>query len=122
MKGEVYMIHYLFNAYIAKSMIEGGLQKIDNEGQMGRDFESEFNVDKDQMKIAGYLETIGSVFLFASFLGKTFTRSGTILLNIVLGAAILKHLKAGHGYEGSKNALKLFGLNTVSYLETFRKK
>lgn len=65
------MIHYLFNAYIAKSMIEGGLQKIDNEGQMGKDFESEFNVDKDQMKIAGYLETIGSVFLFASFLGKT---------------------------------------------------
>ncbi|WP_411843153.1 hypothetical protein [Salinicoccus sp. HZC-1] len=116
------MIHYLFNAYIGKNMIDGGLQKVQNEGEMGEDFEKEFDVNKDQMKIAGYLETIGSIFLFASFLGKTFTRVGTILLNIVLGVAIIKHLRAGHGFEGSKNALKLFGLNTVSYLGTFSKK
>lgn len=116
------MIHYLFNTYIAKNMFDGGMQKVRNEGNMGEDFENEFNVDKDQMKIAGYLETIGSVLLFVSFLGKSFTRMGTIILNIVLGVAIIKHLKAGHGFEGSKNALKLFALNTVSYLGTFRKK
>ena len=116
------MLHYLFNAYIGKSMIEGGMQKVENKGHMGEDFETMFNVDSNQMKVAGYLETIGSLFLLASFLGKSFTRMGTIMLNIVLGVAIIKHLKAGHGFEGSKNALRLFGLNTVSYLETYRKK
>ena len=108
------MLHYLFNAYIGKSMIEGGMQKVENKGHMGE--------DSNQMKVAGYLETIGSLFLLASFLGKSFTRMGTIMLNMVLGVAIIKHLKAGHGFEGSKKALKLFGLNTVSYLETYRKK
>ncbi len=116
------MMHYLFNAYIGKSMIEGGMQKVENEGEMGEEFESTFDVDSNQMKISGYLETIGSAFLLVSFLGKSFTRAGTIMLNIVLGVAVIKHLKAGHGFEGSKNALKLFGLNTVSYLETFRKR
>lgn len=116
------MLHYLFNTYIAKNVIDAGLKKVENEGNMGKDFENEFKVSREQMKIAGYLETIGAVFLFASFLGKSFTRVGATLLNIVLGAAIIKHLKAGHGFEGRKNAIKLFGLNTVSYLATFGKK
>ncbi|MHC0551305.1 hypothetical protein [Salinicoccus sp. CNSTN-B1] len=38
------MIQYLLNAYIGKNVIEGGLAKIENEGQMGEDFEKEFNV------------------------------------------------------------------------------
>ncbi|WP_411842784.1 hypothetical protein [Salinicoccus sp. HZC-1] len=116
------MIHYLLNAYIGKGMIDGGLQKVKSGGEMGEDFENEFKVDSKQMQIAGYFETIGSIFLFASFLGKTFTRIGTLMINAVLGMAILKHYKAGHGYEGSKNALKFFGLSTLSFLETLRKK
>jgi len=116
------MIQYLLNAYVGKSMIDGGLAKVKSDGQMGEEFESEFKVDSNQMKAAGYLETIGSAFLFASFLGKTFTRIGTVMINTVLGVAIFKHYKAGHGYEGSKNALKFFGLNTLSFAETFRRK
>src|SRR5699024_3815837 len=122
-KKEIFnMIQYLLNAYIGKGMIDGGLAKVKNEGQMGEEFEKEFKVDSKQMKIAGYLETIGSEFLFSSFLGKKFTRIGTLMINAVLGVAIFKHYKAGHGYEGSKNALKFFGLNTLSFVETFRRK
>lgn len=115
------MLKYLVNLYVGSKVIEGGLDKIKAEGNMGEEFESEFNVNNDQMKIAGYFEAIGSIFLFLSFLGKTFTRLGVLMINGVLGVAILKHLKAGHGYEGSKNALQLFGLNTLSFFETFRK-
>lgn len=115
------MLKYLVNLYVGSKVFEGGLDKIKAEGNLGEDFESEFNVNKDQMKIAGYFEAVGSIFLFLSFLGKTFTRIGTFLINTVLGVAILKHLKAGHGYEGSKKALGLFGLNTLSFLSTLRK-
>src|SRR5699024_11354563 len=104
------MLHYLFNAYIGKSMIEGGMQKIENEGHMGEDFETMFNVDSNQMKVAGYLETIGSLFLLASFLGKSFTRMGTVMLNIVLGVAIIKHLKPGIGLKGTRKPLKCYAL------------
>lgn len=115
------MLKYLVNLYVGSKVIEGGLDKIKADGNLGEEFETEFNVNNDQMKIAGYFEAIGSIFLFLSFLGKTFTRIGVFLINSVLGMAIFKHLKAGHGYEGSKSALKLFGLNTLSFLETFRK-
>ncbi len=115
------MLKYLVNLYVGSKVIEGGLDKIKAEGNMGEEFESEFNVNNDQMKAAGYFEAIGSIFLFLSFLGKTFTRLGVLMINGVLGVAIFKHLRAGHGYEGSKNALQLFGLNTLSFFETFRK-
>lgn len=115
------MIHYLLNAFIGKTLFDSGITKVQNEGQMGEELEQEFNVDQNQMKVAGYLETAGAIFLFISFLGKTFIRIGTLLLNTVLGVAIFKHFRAGHGYEGSKKALKFFGLNTLSFVETFRK-
>ncbi|WP_020006542.1 DoxX family protein [Salinicoccus albus] len=114
------MIHYLLNAFIGKTMFDGGISKVQNKGQMGEEFEQEFNVDDNQMKVAGYLETAGAIFMLISFLGKTFTRIGAVFLNVILGVAIFKHLRAGHGYEGSKNALKFFGLNTLSFIETFR--
>lgn len=115
------MIKYLLNAYVGSQIIEGGLDKIKADGQLGESFEKEFNVNADQMKVAGYLEAVGSIFLFLSFFGKTFTRIGTLLINAVLGVAVVKHLKAGHGFEGSKKALKLLGLSTLGFLESFRK-
>ncbi len=115
------MIKYLANAYLGSQLIEGGLDKIKADGNLGEDFESEFNVNADQMKLAGYLEAVGSIFLFLSFFGKTFTRIGTLLVNAVLGVAVIKHFKAGHGFEGSKSALKLLGLSTLSFLDSFRK-
>src|SRR5699024_271493 len=116
------MIQYLLNTYGGKNIIDSGLSKVKSDEQKGEEFENEFTEDRNQMKIAGYLEAVGSALLFVSFLGKTFTRIGTVLINAVLGVAIFKHYKAGHGYEGSKNALKFFGLNTLSFLETFRRK
>lgn len=115
------MLKYLVNLYVGSKVIDSGLNKIKADGNFGEEFEMEFNVNNDQMKIAGYFEAIGSIFLFLSFLGKSFTRIGVFLINSVLGVAILKHFQAGHGYEGSKGALKLFGLNILSFLETFRK-
>ncbi|MFC3419367.1 hypothetical protein ACFOLA_07780 [Salinicoccus hispanicus] len=116
------MIHYLLNAFIGKNIIESGLTKVENEGQVGEDFEKEFNVNPNQMKIAGYFEAIGAMFLFASFLGKAFTRIGSLMVGSVMGVAAYKHYKAGHGYEGSKNALKFLGLSTLSFANTFNKK
>lgn len=116
------MLQYLVNLHIGKSIFEGGLQKVENEGQMGEDFESEFNVNSSQMKIAGYFEAVGSAFLLLSFLGRSFTRIGSLMISIVMGTAVFKHLKAGHGYEGSKGALQLLGLSTISFFETFKRK
>ena len=115
------MLQYLVNLYIGKGVFNSGLQKVKKKGQMGEEFEDTFEVSAPQMKIAGYLEAAGAGLLFLSFLGKTFTRLGTLLISIVLGTAVFKHLKAGHGYEGSKGAASLLGLSLVSFLETFRK-
>lgn len=43
------------------------------------------------------------------------------MMNLVLGTAIFKHYKSGDGFEETKGALKFFGLNTLSFFETFRK-
>lgn len=115
------MIKYLVNLYVGSQVFEGGLDKIKADGHMGEEFETEFNVNSDQMKIAGYLEAIGSIFLFLSFLGKTFARLGALMISAVMGVAVFKHFKAGHGFEGSKKALKLLGLSAASLFETLRK-
>lgn len=115
------MLQYLVNLYIGKGVINSGFEKVKNKGEVGEETKEMFNVNSSQMKIAGYLETAGAVFLFLSFLGKTFTRIGTLMVSIVLGTAVFKHFKAGHGVEGSKNAASLLGLSVVSLLETFKK-
>ena len=115
------MIKYLVNLYVGSQIIEGGLNKLKADGNMGEEFETEFNVNSDQMKIAGYLESVGSIFLFLSFLGKTFTRIGALMISAVMSVAVFKHFIAGHGFEGSKKALKLLGLSAASLFETFRK-
>ena len=53
------MIKYLVNLYVGSQIIEGGLNKLKADGNMGEEFETEFNVNSDQMKIAGYLESVG---------------------------------------------------------------
>ena len=39
------MIKYLVNAYVGSQVFEGGLNKIKADGNMGEEFESEFNVN-----------------------------------------------------------------------------
>lgn len=115
------MLRHLVNFYVGKNMFEGGLQKIQNEGELGSDFEEKFDVDSNQMKIAGYFEAIGGALLFFTLFSKTLVRIGIVMMNLVLGTAIFKHYKSGDGFEETKGAIKFFGLNTLSFFETFRK-
>lgn len=116
------MLQYLVNLYIGNGVFKGGVDKVKKQGNMGEEFENTFNVNPSQMKAAGLFEAIGASFLFLSFFGKTFTRIGTLMVALVMGPAAFKHLKAGHGMEGSKHAGTLLGLSLVSFLETFKKK
>lgn len=115
------MLRHVVNFYVGKNMFENGLQKIQNDGELGEDFEEKFNVDSNQMKIAGYFEAIGGALLFFTLFSKTLVRIGIIMMNIVLGTAIFKHYKSGDTFDETKGALKFFSLNTLSFLETFRK-
>ncbi|RYG71503.1 hypothetical protein EU245_13925 [Lentibacillus lipolyticus] len=109
---------------VAKTLFQSSLPKVQDDAQAATQFKEGFNLSRNAMKFTGLLELIGSVFLFISIIsksGKKFARIGVLLTNIVLGGAIFKHLEAGHGVDGSKKALKLFGLNTLNFIETMRK-
>ena len=116
------MIKHVSNAYVAKEVFNSSLPKIKDDEQTAQQFEKGFNVSRSTMRLVGIFELIGSIFLFMSVLSKKFVRIGTVMINIVLGVAIFKHLKAGHGLKGSKKALRLFGLNVINFTQTFRKK
>ncbi|MBY7144920.1 DoxX family protein [Virgibacillus sp. NKC19-3] len=115
------MLKHLSNGYVAKEMINSSLPKVKNDEQAAQQFKNGFNLSRNAMRVAGFFELIGSIFLLMSVFGKKFVRIGTVMINIILGVAIFKHLKAGHGLKGSKSALKFFGLNTVNFMETLRK-
>lgn len=116
------MLRHTVNGYVANEVMKSGYPKAKGDDNAAQMFKSEFNLSRNFMKLIGLVEMVGAVFLFMSAFGNKFIRMGTILLNIVLGGAIFKHFKAGHGYQGSKSAMKLFGLNVLSFYETVRKK
>lgn len=115
------MLKHISNGYVAKEILNNSLPKVKNDEQTAQQFKEGFNLSSSAMRIAGLVELIGSIFLFMSIFGRKFVQVGTIMINIVLGVAIFKHLKAGHGLKGSKGALKFFGLNTFNFMETLRK-
>ncbi|GAA0614862.1 hypothetical protein GCM10009001_35190 [Virgibacillus siamensis] len=115
------MLKHISNGYVAKGMINSSLPKVKNDEQTAQQFKEGFNLSRNAMRLAGLVELIGSVLLLMSVFGRKFVRFGTIMLNIVLGVAIFKHIQAGHGLKGSKGALKYFGLNIVNFFETLRK-
>ena len=112
------MLRHTVNGYVANKVVKSALPKVKNDEQTAQVFESEFDLSRNSMRAVGMLEMLGAAFLFLSVFGRKFVRIGTVLLNIVLGGAIFKHLKAGHGVKGAKSALTLFGLNLLSYNET----
>lgn len=114
------MLRHTVNGYVANKVVRSSLPKVKGDESAAQVFESEFNLSKNSMRAVGVIEMIGAAFLFLSVFGRRFVRIGTVLLNIVLGGAIVKHFKAGHGYKGAKAALSLFGLNLLSFNETFR--
>ncbi|MGM8365003.1 hypothetical protein ACLIBG_05890 [Virgibacillus sp. W0181] len=115
------MLKHVSNGYVANKLIKSSLPKVKNDDKAAKQFEEGFNLSRNTMRFAGLLELIGSVFLLMSVFGKIFVRIGAVLVNIVLLGAVFKHFQAGHGVKGAKSALKLFGLNTLNFIETFRK-
>src|SRR5699024_5945879 len=115
------MLRHLVNFYVGKNMFEGGLQKVQNDGELGSGFEEKFNVDSNQMKLAGYYEAISGAPMIFTLFSKTHVRIGIIMMNLVLGTTIFKQYKSGDGLEETKGALKFFVLDTLSFSETFRK-
>lgn len=115
------MIKHVSNGYVAKEVFNSSLPKVKNDDRAAQQFEEGFNISRPVMRIVGLFEFIGSVLLFMSVFSRRLVRVGTILINIVLGGAIFKHLKAGHGFKGAKTALKLFGLNVLNFAESLRK-
>lgn len=116
------MLKHVTNGYVAKEVINSSLPKVKNDDATAQQFKDGFNLSRNAMRIVGLFEFLGSVLLFMSVFSRRFVRLGTILINIVLGGAIFKHLKAGHGVKGASAAMKLFGLNVLNFIETLRKK
>ena len=118
------MLRRVSNGYVAKEMFQSSMPKVKNDDQAADQFKNGFQLSRNAMRLAGFFELVGSLFLMLSILsrsGKTFIKIGTVLINIVLGGAIFKHLQAGHGFKGAKKALQLFGLNTLNFIESTRK-
>lgn len=115
-------MNHVSNGYVGTKVLKSSLPKVKNDEQTAQQFEQGFNLSRKTMRFVGIFELIGSLFLFLSVFSKKFIRIGTVMINIVLGVAIFKHFKLGHGYKGSKTALQLFGLNIISFAETLRNK
>ncbi|WJP98796.1 DoxX family protein [Macrococcus bovicus] len=115
------MQKHIVNAYVAKDIIKSSLPKIKNDDQMAQQFEQGFGLSRNMMKVAGYFELIGSIFLLLSIFNKKFARIGAVMINIIMAGAIFSHLKAGHGVKSTQSAGKYFGLNLVTLLDSFRK-
>lgn len=115
------MLKHFSNGYVANKVLKSSLPKVKNDEKAARQFENGFNISRNTMRIVGIFELIGSIFLLMSVFSKKFVRIGTVMINLVLGVAILKHFKANHGFKGAKGALQLFGLNVMNFAETLRK-
>src|SRR5699024_2182449 len=112
------------NGYVAKEMFQSSMPKVKNDDQAADQFKNGFQLSRNAMKLAGFFELVGSLFLMLSILsrsGKTFIKIGTILINIILGGIIYKRSQAGHCFKGAKKALQLFNLTTLNFIESTRK-
>lgn len=116
------MFRYLINLYVATDVFNKGIQKIEANGEVGEDFEKHFNVNPEQMKLAGYFEAMGSALLALSLFSKTFARLGAFMVGSVTSVAAIKHLLAGDGFKGAQHALTIAGLSMVSLIASFTKK
>ena len=115
------MLNHVSNGYVGRKVFKSSLPKVKNDDQTAKQFEDGFNISRKTMRFVGIFELIGSLFLFMSLVSKKCVRIGTVMINLVLGVAIFKHLKLGHGFKGAKSALQLFALNIINFSDTFRK-
>src|SRR5699024_4807100 len=118
------MLQRVSNGYVSKEMFQSSMPKVKNDDQAEDQFKNGFKLSRNAMKLAGFFELVGSLFLMLSILSrsaKTFITIRTILITIILTDAIFKHVHAGHSIEAAKKALQLFSLNTLNFIESTRK-
>ncbi|MDJ1153505.1 DoxX family protein [Macrococcus caseolyticus] len=115
------MHKHIVNGYVAKDILKSSLPKVKNDEAMAQQFKEGFNLSPGMMKVAGYFELIGSIFLMLSVFNKKFARIGAILINVVMLGAMYNHLKAGHGVKSLSAAGKYFGLNMITLFDSFKK-
>ncbi|MGV3225008.1 hypothetical protein ACEE78_09590 [Staphylococcus hyicus] len=114
------IVRHVVNAMVGYDILKSSLPKIKGDDHMAKEFKEGFNLSRRSMYLAGLFELIGSIFLFTSVfgkLGRKLVTLGTIMINIVMGAAIFHHFKAGHGFKGTKAASKYFVMNVLSLIE-----
>lgn len=87
------MLKHISNGYVAKEILKSSLPKVKNDDQTAHQFKEGFNLSRTAMKLVGFFELIGALFLFMSVFGRKFVRIGAIMINIVLAGAILNILK-----------------------------
>ena len=114
------IVRHVVNGIVGYDILKSSLPKIKGDNHMAKEFKEGFNLSRRSMYLAGIFEFIGSMFLFTSVfgkLGRNLVTIGTIMINIVMGAAVFHHYKAGHGFKGAKSASKYFLINMLSLLE-----
>ncbi|MDP4448615.1 hypothetical protein [Staphylococcus hyicus] len=114
------IVRHVVNAMVGYDILKSSLPKIKGDDHMAKEFKEGFNLSRRSMYLAGLFELVGSIFLFTSVfgkLGRKLVTLGTIMINIVMGAAIFHHFKAGHGFKGAKAASKYFVMNVLSLIE-----
>lgn len=114
------MFNYMNNLYIAKEMYNAGKGKLQGKEDLAKLFD-EFGYSEEMMKVVGGVETAGAALLALSIFSKKFNQAGALLIEGVMLGAIYSHLKAGHGYDATKNARNILALNTTSLLTSFKK-
>lgn len=124
LEGKTLLLNHFINAYVAKDIIKSGLPKVRSDEKMATELKEAFNIGRGLMQIAGVFEVVGSVLLLTSSFGnagKKLVRLGAVMINIIMGVAMLQHLKAGHGYKSTQAAGKYFLLNTLTLIDSFKK-
>src|SRR5699024_4959553 len=116
------MLGHMSNGYVGKEVFKSGVPTVLGDEHEAQQFEEGVNISGKSMRIVGIFDIIGSMLLFMSVLSKKFVDFGSVILDVILGVAIYKHLTSGHGFKGAKHAMNLFGINLLNFIDKFRKK
>lgn len=111
------LLRYAANLKVAKELLEAAKPKLKNDKGLREAFES-FNLSPELVRVVGTAETAAAVLFGLSIFSKRLSQLGSIITIVVLGVAIQKHFKAGHGKEGAQHAIDLVSLAGLSLADT----
>ncbi|WP_278926307.1 hypothetical protein [Staphylococcus auricularis] len=116
------ILRYATNLRVAKDLYEAAKPKLQGDENVIDNFVNEFDLPQKAVPLAGTIEALAAGSFALSFLNKNVSRLGSLLTLSVLSVAALKHFQAGHGKEGADHALRLMGLASLSFADTFCEK